>query len=73
MSNEAKCPFAGGTRPHAALHRRRDQRRLVAEPLNLEILHQHSPRVQPDGRDFDYAQGVHRRSTSMPWSRTCTR
>ena len=32
--------------------------------LDLQVLHQHSPRGNPMGADFDYAEGVRRRSTS---------
>ena len=32
--------------------------------LDLQVLHQHSPRANPLGADFDYAAGVRRASTS---------
>ncbi|WP_374668412.1 catalase/peroxidase HPI [Ramlibacter sp.] len=55
MSNESKCPFSGAPRPTsqaAAL--------AVAawwpNQLNLRILHQHSPKGNPLGADFDYAK-----------------
>ena len=55
MSNESKCPFSGGVRPHAVAgapvnaHWWPDQ-------LNLKILHQHSPKSDPMGGGFDYAE-----------------
>jgi len=78
MSNEAKCPMSAGRTPT----------RIGAtgnavwwpDQLNLRILHQHSPRSDPMGREFDYArefgnldlQAVIRdlhalMTTSQPW------
>ncbi len=55
MSNEAKCPF-----PHAAPSNAkaggRSNRDWWPEQLNLAILHQHSPKSDPMGAGFDYAQ-----------------
>ncbi|MEO6626661.1 MAG: catalase/peroxidase HPI [Burkholderiaceae bacterium] len=55
MSNEAMCPFSSGARKQA----------LAGTPanaawwpnqLNLRILHQHSTKSDPMGKDFDYTQ-----------------
>jgi catalase-peroxidase len=55
MSTESKCPFAGGARKHT----------LAGAPanagwwpnqLNLNILHQHSPKSDPMGESFNYAE-----------------
>jgi catalase-peroxidase len=55
MSTEAKCPFSGGTR-----NQTKAGARTVAnwwpEQLNLKILHQHSEKSNPMGKDFDYAK-----------------
>ena len=54
-ANEPKCPFSGGAPSHAraGLH---GNRNWWPEALNLGILHQHSPRGNPLGASFDYAQ-----------------
>ena len=55
MSAEMKCPF-----PHAALKPTVAGARSNADwwpnQLNLKILHQHSERSDPMGKDFDYAK-----------------
>jgi catalase-peroxidase len=55
MSQEAKCPFAGGAPRHtvAAAQTTAD---WWPEQLNLKILHQQGPLSNPMGPDFDYAQ-----------------
>ena len=40
--------------PHR--RRRHDEPRLVAEPVEAELLHQHSSKSNPMGEDFDYAK-----------------
>ena len=52
MSNEGKCPV---------IHRHTDGRRQSnddwwPDQLNLKILHQHSPKSDPMGEDFNYAE-----------------
>ncbi|MFZ4550876.1 MAG: catalase/peroxidase HPI [Aquabacterium sp.] len=54
MTNEAKCPFAGASKP--ATHTVRGNRDWWPNQLNLAILHQHSPRSNPMGEDFDYSE-----------------
>ena len=51
MGNEAKCPFAGAR--HAQAHH---QGNAVwwPEALNLKILHLHSEKSNPMGREYDY-------------------
>ena len=49
MSNEAKCPF-----PHTAATGQTTHD-WWPKQLNLNILHQHSPRSNPMGVDFNYA------------------
>ena len=55
MSNESKCPFSGAPRPTSQA-----AASAVAawwpNQLNLRILHQHSPKGNPLGADFDYAK-----------------
>jgi catalase-peroxidase len=46
-----KCPVMHGARPIA-----RSNRDWWPNQLNLGILHQHSPRSDPMGKDFDYAE-----------------
>jgi catalase (peroxidase I) len=46
---EAKCPFAGATRPHT-------NREWWPNQLDLRVLHQHSNLSNPMGEEFDYAQ-----------------
>jgi len=49
MTSEAKCPFnhaAGGT----------SNRDWWPNQLRLDLLHQHSPKSDPMGEDFDYAK-----------------
>ncbi|WP_018150522.1 catalase/peroxidase HPI [Leeia oryzae] len=55
MSNEAKCPFSSGQIKHtvAAAPSNAD---WWPNQLKLNILHQHSPKSNPMGEDFDYAE-----------------
>ena len=55
LSNEAKCPYAGGARQHtlAGVPTNAD---WWPNQLNLKILHQHSPLSNPLGEEFDYAK-----------------
>ncbi len=55
MSQEAKCPFAGGTGKPRAM-RGSTNAQWWPEQLDLGILHQHSPQANPMGTAFDYAQ-----------------
>ena len=48
MTNDGKCPFSGGERPKAT-------RDWWPRQVNLQVLHQHSPRANPMGEAFDYA------------------
>jgi catalase-peroxidase len=48
MSSETKCPFSST--------RGASNRDWWPEQLNLAILHQHSAKSNPMGKDFDYAQ-----------------
>ncbi len=49
MSNESKCPVAGGTRTHT-------NRDWWPNQLNLQVLHQHSSLSNPMGAAFDYGK-----------------
>ncbi|WP_417537261.1 catalase/peroxidase HPI [Marinomonas sp.] len=57
MSNEGKCPFN-----HGAVGANQSSGRGTANKdwwpnqLNLNILHQHSPKSNPMGEEFDYAE-----------------
>lgn len=55
MSNEKKCPFAAmhGARTTAGVQSNRD---WWPNQLNLKILHQHSCKSNPMGKDFNYAE-----------------
>ena len=55
MSAESKCPFSGDTNKNT-LPRARGNRDWWPKALNLSILHQHSPRSNPMGEAFDYAE-----------------
>ena len=54
MSNESKCPFAAmhGSRTTASIQSNQD---WWPNQLNLRILHQHSCKSSPLGKDFNYA------------------
>jgi catalase-peroxidase len=49
MDDKTKCPFTGGTRAH----RNRD---WWPEALDIQVLHQQSPKSDPMGEAFDYAK-----------------
>ena len=55
MENTGKCPFTGahGARTTAGVQSNQD---WWPKRLNLSILHQHSPKSNPLGGAFDYAQ-----------------
>ncbi len=53
MSDEAKCPFTGGTRKHTAAGAPTNAD-WWPNQLNLKILHQHSPLSNPMGEGFNY-------------------
>jgi len=55
MSNEAKCPFAGGARQQAVAGAKTNAD-WWPNQLNLKILHQQSEKSDPMGADFDYAK-----------------
>ncbi|MCA0302713.1 MAG: catalase/peroxidase HPI [Proteobacteria bacterium] len=48
MTDDSKCPFSGGGQPKA-------NRDWWPNQLNLQVLHQHSPRANPMDAGFDYA------------------
>ena len=58
MSDEAKCPFSGGefNRTVTGAIGVKGNRDWWPEQLNLGILHQHSPKSNPMGEDFNYAE-----------------
>jgi len=58
MSNEAKCPFAGHAA--AATAGAWGNRNWWPQQLNLSILHQHTPKADPMGAGFDYAEAFKR-------------
>ncbi len=55
MSNESKCPFAAmhGSRTTVSTQSNQD---WWPKQLNLRILHQHSAKSSPMGKDFNYAE-----------------
>jgi catalase-peroxidase len=55
MSDEAKCPFSGHTN-NAPQARARSNRDWWPNALDVSVLHQHSPRGNPMGPAFDYAE-----------------
>ena len=59
MSNEPKCPFSGGTRT-PTMAGFKGNADWWPEQLNLRILHQHSPKGNPLGADFNYAEAFKR-------------
>ena len=54
MSNEAKCPFSGGSSSNTS--KGPSNADWWPEQLNLKILHQHSSKSSPMGSEFDYAK-----------------
>jgi catalase-peroxidase len=55
MSGEGKCPFMGGI-PKVSAGYGTSNRDWWPNQLNLSILHQHSPKSNPLGEAFDYAE-----------------
>jgi len=55
MSNESKCPFAGGMYEHTAAGAK-GNREWWPKQLNLAILHQQSSLSNPLGNEFNYAE-----------------
>jgi catalase-peroxidase len=55
MTNEAKCPFAGQHLSHTVANAPRNGD-WWPNQLNLKILHQRSPKSNPMGADFNYAE-----------------
>ena len=51
MSDETKCPFSPHSRAGATTNAT-----WWPEQLNLKVLHQHSPKSDPMGDAFDYAE-----------------
>ncbi|MGQ5525383.1 catalase/peroxidase HPI [Chitinimonas sp. PSY-7] len=58
MPNESKCPFSGEMRNATA--GAKGNRDWWPNQLNLSILHQHSPRSNPMGEAFNYAEAFKR-------------
>ena len=57
MSNEAKCPFhAAAMAKHTLAQGAPNNATWWPNQLKLNILHQHSPKSDPMGEDFDYAE-----------------
>ena len=55
MSEESKCPFAGGARKPTSVGGLSNAN-WWPNQLNLKILHQHSTQADPLGADFNYAE-----------------
>ena len=55
MSDEAKCPFQSGAHMHTVAGATANAA-WWPNQLNLRILHQHSPKSNPMGEGFDYAE-----------------
>ncbi|WP_026103180.1 catalase/peroxidase HPI [Pseudanabaena sp. PCC 6802] len=55
MSSESRCPFMGGVQKFTA-GSGTSNRDWWPNQLNLNILHQHSPKSNPMGEAFDYAK-----------------
>ncbi len=55
MSGEGKCPFMGGV-PKFSAGSGTANRDWWPNQLNLKILHQHSPKANPLGETFSYAE-----------------
>lgn len=57
MSNEGKCPFNyGAAGANQSSGRGTSNKDWWPNQLNLNILHQHSPKSNPMGEDFDYTK-----------------
>jgi catalase-peroxidase len=55
MTNESKCPYAGGTLEHTRAGSK-GNRDWWPDQLNVGILHQHPSQSNPMGEDFNYAE-----------------
>ncbi len=55
MNGESRCPFMGGTQKFTSGHGT-SNRDWWPNQLNLHILHQHSPKSNPMGEAFNYAE-----------------
>jgi catalase-peroxidase len=55
MSNESKCPFPGAAVNRAVVAKAHPNADWWPDQLKLGILHQHSPKSDPMGAQFDYA------------------
>jgi catalase-peroxidase len=55
LPTDAKCPFTNGARMHTAAGGPGNAN-WWPNQLNLKILHQHSPKSNPTGTDFNYAE-----------------
>ncbi len=55
MSDEIKCPFAGGASKHTVAGAPSNAT-WWPNQLNLKILHQHSSKSSPLGEAFNYAE-----------------
>jgi catalase-peroxidase len=55
MTDDSKCPVTGGAQKQAT-GRGTSNRDWWPNQLNLKVLSQHSSRLNPMGRDFDYAE-----------------
>lgn len=55
MSGESRCPFMGGVQKFTSGHGTAN-RDWWPNQLNLKILHQHSPKADPLGESFNYAE-----------------
>ena len=68
--SESENPVIDAPEPKAG--RPRTNQDWWPNQLDLSVLHQHSPKGNPMGEDFDYARGLRRRSTSRRCGRTCS-
>src|SRR5512137_2119693 len=55
MTDDRRCPVTGGANKQAT-GRRMSNRDWWPSQLNLKVLHQHSCKSDPMGKDFNYAQ-----------------
>lgn len=55
METKSQCPFTGGALKHV-VGGGTSNRDWWPNQLNLRVLHQNSPKSDPMGKDFDYAQ-----------------
>ena len=55
MSDEAKCPFAGDTRPHSMVETTTNAT-WWPKQLNVKVLHQRDSKPDPMGEAFNYAE-----------------